>query len=225
MRKLTLLFGMLALIALPALAGQGVVGKNGETVPVTNNPAQGGSLLTDYDVFYNTVGALDAPATVGGSDDGWGPYFIATWVNDTGEDVTLTEFGWPCGGGGSTALWYYWLSETLPGAVGTAHATGTYNIMSSDPDEFPPTVYSYADVTDAELVVPAGSRIYWGYALPVPGIGGQVDFNGTTTWAWYLGAWDPDSDWGRTAVLQLKGTFGVIATDQTSLSQVKSLFR
>jgi hypothetical protein len=224
MKKLMLLAGMLALIALPALAAQGMVGKNGETVPVTNAPAQGGSTILS-DVWYNTTGVLDGAATLGGSDTGWGPYFIATWVNDTGMDVTLTEFGWPCNGGGGTALWYYWLSETLPGAVGTAHVTGLYTIVNPSPDEFPPSTYSYADVSAEGLVVPAGNRIYWGYAVPAPGIGGQVNFNGVVTWAWYLGAWDPDSDWGRTAVLQLKGTTGVIANDNASLSQVKSLFR
>ena len=225
MKKLMLVVGMLALIALPAMAAQGVIGKDGQTAPVTNAPAQSGPLTLDYDVFYNTAGALDAPAALGGSDTGWGPYFIATWVNSTGQDVTLTEFGWPCNGGGGTAMWYYWLSETLPGPVNTAHATGTFTIVNPSPTELPPSTYSYADVSGAGLVVPAGSRIYWGYAVPVPGIGGQVSFNGTVTWAWYLGAWDPDDAWGRTAVLQLKGTFGVVANETTSLSQVKSLFR
>lgn len=55
--------------------------------------------------------------------------------------------------------------------------------------------------------------------------GGQVDFNGENTWAWYLDTWDPDADWGRTAVLQLKATHTWVANDNVSLSRIKTLFR
>ena len=96
MKKLMLLLGALALVAMPVFAGDGVVGKNGETVPIDENVPQATGGTRSYTVFYNTGGALDFAATVGGSDSGWGPYFIATWVNDTGEDILLVEFGWPC---------------------------------------------------------------------------------------------------------------------------------
>jgi hypothetical protein len=148
----------------------------------------------------------------------------AAGVNDTYDDVILTEFGWPCNGGGGTALWFYWLSETLPGPVETA-MSGLYTIVNPDPAEFPPSTYSYADVSGDGFIVPPGNRIFWGYALPEPGIGGQVDFNGENTWAWWLDAWEPDADWGRTAVLQLKGTHAWVANDNVSLSQIKTLFR
>jgi hypothetical protein len=224
MKKLTLLLGVLALIALPALAADGIVGKNGETAPLSDIPAQPSEGSRDYTVFYNTGGALDTPATTGGSDTGWGPYFIATWVNDTGEDILLVEFGWPCNGTGDQKHWYYWLSETLPGPISTAHASGMYTIADPVYSQ-PPTVYSYVDVESVGLVVPAGARIYWGYELPTPGLGGQLTYNGVVTWAWYGGTWDPDEAWGRTALLQLKGRSLIISTENSTLSQVKGLFR
>ena len=220
MKKLLTIIGILALMASGVLAADGVCGKEGQTLPVQDNPAQGNS-GTRADVEWNTTGTIDGPATTGGSADGWGPYFITAWTNDTGQDVSIIEFGWPCGGPGPVD-WYVWISETLPGPVGTETFNGQWTPASSDPDEFPPSTYSYIDVTAADIMIPTGATFYFGYENP--GIGGQITANGVDTWAWYNGAWDPDASWGRTAVLQFKGTFGGVPVQTTTLSQVRSLF-
>ena len=222
MKKITLLIAVLAMVAVAALAAdEGIVGKKGQTLPVQDLPAQPAGGGTRADVEYNTAGAIDAPATTGGSWDGWGSYFITNWFNNTGQDVTLVEFGWPCGGPGPVD-WVVWITEGLPGAPGTETFSGQFTPASGDPDEFPPSTYSYVDVSASGVMIPADATFYFGYENP--GIGGQVDFNGVDTWAWWEGAWDPDSGWSRTAVLQFKGNYGGIATDQMTYSQVKTLF-
>jgi hypothetical protein len=220
MKKLLTFTAILTLIATGALAADGICGKKGQTLPVQDNPAQAGS-STRADVEWSTTGAMDTPATLGGSADGWGTYFITAWTNDTGQDVSLLEFGWPCGGPGPVD-WVVWITESLPGPPGSETFSGQWTPASSDPDELPPSIYSYVDVSGADIMVPAGATFYFGYQNP--GIGGQIDANGTATWAWYLGAWDPDDAWGRTAVLQFKGTFGGVAVQSTTLSEIRTLF-
>jgi hypothetical protein len=215
-----LVLGAIALLTLPVLAADAVVGKKGQTLPVIDSPASPGS-ATRADVEYNTAGAIDAMATTGGSADGWGEYFITSWTNTTGQDVELLEFGWPCGGLGPVD-WVVWITETLPGAPGTEGFNGQWTPVSSDDVTNPPTTYTYIDVTGAGIMIPDGATFYFGYENP--GLGGQVDFNGVDTWAWYFGDWDPDQGWGRTAVLQFKGTFGGVAAEASTLTQVKHLF-
>lgn len=222
MKKLTLLLAVLAIASLALAADPGVVGKNGQTLPVIDQPAQAAGQTTRADVEYNTAGALDTPATLGGSADGWGTYFIASWANLTGQNVYLAEFGWPCGGPGPVD-WVVWItSGGMPGAPGTQTYSGSWVPASGDDVTLPPPVYSYIDVSGEGIVVPADMVMYFGYENP--GLGGQVEANGTETWAWYEGGWDADSGWGRTAVLQFKGSFGGVATERTSLSSIKALF-
>ncbi len=221
MKKLMFLLAVVALASLSLAADEGVVGKKGQTLPYVDQPAApaGG---TRADIEYNTTGTIDEPATAGGSNDGWGSHFIAAWANLTGQDVYVVEFGWPCGGPGPVD-WVVWLTDGgLPGAPGTQTYTGQFTPTSSDPDELPPSQYSYIDVSTAGVVVPPDMVMYFGYENP--GIGGQITFNGTDTWAWYEGAWDPDQGWSRTAVLQFKGNYDTVATEPTSLSRVKALF-
>ena len=117
---------------------------------------------------------LDAPATTGGSDTGWGTHFIAAWANLTGQDVYIAEFGWPCGGAGPVD-WVVWVTDgSLPGAPGSQNFSGQWTPASGDSDTNPPATYSYIDVSDAGVVVPADQVMYFGYENP--GIGGQVDF-------------------------------------------------
>ena len=201
-------------------AADDVVGKDGSTLPLIDNPQQNGSRVP-ADVEYNTTGTIDSPATTGGSATGWGSYFITNWTNGTGADVRLVEFGWPCGGPGPVD-WVVWMSAVLPGAPGTQTYTGPFTPASSDPATNPPGPYSYIDVFAANIVVPAGMTIYFGYENP--GIGGQVPTNGVETWAWWNGAWDPDSGWNRTAVLQLKANYLGVAAEPSTLSQIKALF-
>lgn len=221
MKKLMLLFAILAIASL-ALAADGIVGKKGQTLPIRDIPDQPAQPSSRADVEYNTTGVMDEPATLGGSASGWGTYFIAAWTNVTGQDVTLAEFGWPCGGAGPVE-WVVWItSGEMPGVPGTQTFTGTFTPASDDASTIPPAPYSYIDVSAANMVIPPDQVMFWGYENP--GIGGQIAANGTETWAWYDNMWDPDSGWGRTAVLQFKGNYGGVPTESTTFSHVKALF-
>jgi hypothetical protein len=170
------------------------------------------SLLTSAslaaDVQYSTTGAMDTPATLGGDRDGWGTEFITRWDNLTGADVIIEEFGWPCGGWWSQ-FWYVWITDTLPADPYTLEYYGSFVAVSEDDTEWPPSIYTYVDVSEEGIVVPAGASMYFGYGNP--GMGGQISFNGIETFSWLDDAWDLDGDYGRTAVMQFKGTFGIVS--------------
>ncbi|MCA9728792.1 MAG: hypothetical protein R3E12_11980 [Candidatus Eisenbacteria bacterium] len=181
-----------------------------------------------YDWAYGTGGALDVVPTTGGSAAGWGEWFITTVYNDSGQDVTLTELGFPCSGPTTgTYGWIVWLGlgGLIPpaGQASTADYYGTFTPNDPDPNSFPPTVYSYVDVSGAGIVVPAGTYFCFGYDNT--GTGGQIDFNGVETWAWYSGVWDPDVNYGRTALLQVKGIFGPTPVQESSWGKVKQLYK
>ncbi len=167
----------LALVALPALAA---------------------------DVEYNTTGTMNHPATQGGDYMDWGSDFLARWDNDTGHDVLLQEFGWPCGGWWSQ-FWFVWITDTLPEGPFNFQYHGSFVAASASETEYPPRTYTYIDVSEEDMVVPAGASMYFGYGNP--GMGGQINHNGVTTWSYLDGSWDMDSDFGRTAVMQFKGAF------------------
>lgn len=156
------------------------------------------------DVQYSTAGVLDTPATQGGDRDGWGTEFITRWENTTCRDVVLEEFGWPCGGWWAQ-FWYVWIIDSLPQDPYTLQHYGTFVAASEDDTEYPPRLYTYVDVSDEGIVVPAGASMYFGYGNP--GLGGQIAANGVATYSWYEEAWDLDGDFGRTALLQFKGSF------------------
>lgn len=166
------------------------------------------------DVEYNTTGTMDAPATQGGDYEGWGTHFIARWDNTTGEDITLLELGWPCGGFWA-AYWYVWISDTMPGPPGTQDFRGTFLAASEDDTEYPPSLYTYIDVSAEGIVIPANSTMFFGYGNP--GMGGQILFNGVETWSFYEGGWDVDSQYNRTAVLQFKGNYSSTSGVETVL--------
>ena len=168
------------------------------------------------DVEYSTTGAMDTPATLGGDRDGWGTEFITRWDNLTGTDVIIDEFGWPCGGWWSQ-FWYVWITDTLPDDPYTLEYYGSFVATSEDDTEWPPSLYTYVDMSNEGIVVPAGASMYFGYGNP--GMGGQISFNGVETYSWLDDAWDMDGDFGRTAVMQFKGTFSnVSAVDETPTS-------
>jgi len=205
-------FCCLLVLCLPShvfSAGIGITGKNGETAPYSNNQLPSPASETRTDVEYNTTGIMDLPATQGGDINGWGSHFIARWDNTTGEDISVVEFGWPCGGFWITS-WYVWISDTLPGPPGTQDFQGNFLAASEDDTEYPPSQYTYIDVSDEGIVIPAGSSMFFGYANP--GMGGQITTNGVETWSYYEDAWDADSAYNRTAVLQFKGEFNSTST-------------
>ena len=156
------------------------------------------------DVEYSTTGAMDTPATMGGDRDGWGTDFITRWDNTTGQDVLIEEFGWPCGGWWAQ-FWYVWITDTLPANPWTLDYHETFVAASEDDTEWPPSVYTYIDVSEEGMVVPAGGSMYFGYGNP--GMGGQIGNNGVATWSWFDDSWDMDGDFNRTAVMQFKGSY------------------
>lgn len=160
------------------------------------------------DVEYSTTGAMDAPATLGGDRDGWGTDFVARWTNTTGADVIVEELAWPCGGWWAQ-FWYVWITDALPPNPWTLEHYGTFVAASEDDTEWPPSVYTHIDVSGEGIVVPAGAGMIFGYGNP--GMGGQIGFNGTETYSWLDDGWDMDGDFGRTAVLQFRGSFGATA--------------
>lgn len=62
-------------------------------------------------------------------------------------------------------------------------------------------------MTAANVVIPDGETFWFGYLNP--GQAGQITFYGVETLGWYGGAWDPDSGWGRTTVLQVKANYTI----------------
>jgi hypothetical protein len=99
--------------------------------------------------------------------------------------------------------------------VGTFYPAGL-------PDTSPPTVYSVIDISGEGLVLPIGQSMCWGYENA--GLCGQISYNGVETVGWYVNYWDSDAPYGRTGLQQFKGDYGIIANEESSLSQVKSLY-
>jgi hypothetical protein len=175
--------------------------------------ALGANAAHAFDVEYSTTGAMDTPATQGGDRDGWGSDFITRWHNDTGRDVLIEEFGWPCGGWWSQ-FWYVWIRDTLPAAPWGLEYYGSFVALSEDETAYPPGVYTYVDISAEGIVIPAGATMYFGYGNP--GMGGHILFNGVETWSWLDGPWDMDGDFGRTAVMQFRGSYAdASAADDT----------
>ena len=156
------------------------------------------------DVEYSTTGTMGTPATHGGDRDGWGTDFITRWDNDTGHDVLIEEFGWPVGGWWAQ-FWYVWISDTLPPSPYVLQHYGSYVALSEDDTEYPPSLYTHIDMTAEGIVIPAGASMYFGYGNP--GMGGQILFNGVTTYSWLNENWDRDGDFNRTAIIEFRGSF------------------
>lgn len=229
MPKSTLFLTILAMMILTTSAfsgqiqtGVGITGKHGQSVPLS--PTSPTSSTSDVRALieYNTAGEIDAPATNGGDYEGWGTHFLARWENNTETNISVIELGFPCGGFWS-AFWYVWISEELPGAPGSQDYRGSFVAVSEDDTEYPPSQYTYIDVSDQEIIIPVGATMYFGYGNP--GMGGQVLYSGVETWSWYDQSWDSDSTYNRTAVLQFKGEAETVGSESETLSGVKALYR
>ncbi len=180
-----------------------------------------------YDWWWATGGALDMVPTTGGSSGGWGEWFVTTVLNDTGNDLYLNEFGWPCCGPPTGVYgWVVWVNVggiVPPGGASSADYYGSYAPVDPAPDTFPPVTYTYIGVTAENIVIPPSAYMCFGYDNT--GNGGQILFNGTQTWAWYSGYWDPDESWDRTALLQVKASFTSTPVEDTSWGHIKGLYR
>lgn len=224
--KLLLAVAILALIVSPALA-ETTASKDGTPAKLIAAPPGDPSTIR-YDFQYNTGGAIDFVPTTGGSHDGWGEWFITTAYNGTGMDLVLVEFGFPCCGPPTEAYgWVVWtemLGYVAPGGNAySAEYYGSFTPVDSNPTTFPPTTYTYIDVSAEGIVIADGTYFCFGYDNT--GNGGQTTFNGVMTWAWYEGWWDPDEGWGRTAILQVKANYFGTPVEESTWGAIKSFFR
>jgi hypothetical protein len=177
------------------------------------------------DFEYNTGGTIDMTPTTAGSAAGWGEWFLATVENDTGHDLILMEFGFPCCGPPTgTYGWVVWTDmgglNPPAGEADTAEYYGAFTPADAGHTS-PPVVYSYIDVSASSVIIPAGNYFCWGYDNT--DLGGQIAYNGVETWGWYNGMWESDEPYGRTGLLQVKADY-YTALDQTTWGSIKSVF-
>jgi hypothetical protein len=222
---LRILVTIVAVLALCSPVFAATAAKDGTpALPTSSHVVQPHQILSDW--TYNTGGYAGYVPDTGGSATGWAEYFVTTVLNSTGNDLTLVELGFPCCGPTTSAYgWVVWMNMggmVAPGAPTTAQFHGQFTPV--DPAyTFPPTTYTYVDVSAAGMTVPMGEYFCFGYDVTL--LGGMTGYNGVTTWGWWSGYWDPDSGWGRTAVLEVSANFGATATEAGTWSAVKALYR
>lgn len=224
MKKLLLVLALALLVAAPALAD--TASKDGSPVtPVPANPGHGSGTREIFE--YNTAGQIDFVPDLGGSSTGWAEYFVTPIENTTGVELVVTELSWPCSGPASpTYGWVVWTGTggNTPGAPTTAEFHGAMTPEDPDPTSFPPTTYTYVDVSASNVPFAADDIVFFGYDNT--GMGGMTSYTGNDTYGWYGGIWDPDVNYGRTAVLQFKADVGgPIPTEDRSWGQVKALYQ
>ncbi|RLI52764.1 MAG: hypothetical protein DRP09_17245, partial [Candidatus Thorarchaeota archaeon] len=190
LRKYLVLAAVLVFFATPAFGA--TASKDGTPIEPNQPSIQSDPSDVRSDFEYNTGGYIDFVPTTGGSASGWGEWFITSVQNDTGQDLSLVEFGFPCCG--PPTGFYGWVVWTNvggpvppPGPAETAEYYGTFTPVDPGPGTFPPTVYTYIDVSGEGIVIQAGDWFCFGYDNT--DTGGQTDFNGVDTWAWYSGVW------------------------------------
>ena len=224
------LFVALTILALAAPAFAFVASKDGSVVITPNGTPVDQPLGDRTDVMYNTGGAMNTPATTAGSASGWAYYTLHIWSNTTGEPQTLVELGFPTNQLSTEPIampveWNVDLNQTSVYNVTNPYSWGWDGVgtfyPAGAPDTSPPTVYSIIDISGEGLVLPAGQSMAWGYENA--GLCGQISYNGVETIGWYVSYWDSDVGYGRTGLQQFK-SLGSVATEENSLSQVKSLY-
>lgn len=180
--------------------------------------------VSGEDFEYNTGGTINYLADLSGSSTGWGEWFITSIYNDTGHDLLLTEFGFPCCGTVTGDFgWVLWEDMPDTGPPSGAPESSDYN-GSFTPVEGPggnPSVYTYVDVSGQNIVL--GDQTNFVFGFQNTGYGGQTPFNGTETWSWDNDIWNSDEAHYRTAVLQVKANY-YSALEQNTWGSIKSIF-
>jgi len=225
LRKLIVVIAALAL-AVPAFSA--TISRDGSQVAVPNafgtNPAGGDR----EDFEFNTAGVIDFVPDTGGSASGWCFYQTHALMNTTGFDITVTEIA-ACTNeytGEVIDLPVEWVFELNAGIadVGDPYIqdwdySGDF-VHSGPLDQFPPITYDYIPISGVMLL--NGTSTVWGFENA--GVIGQQTGGVMDTYGWWGGIWEPDSNWGRTGVQQIKGNYGGTASENTTLSQVKTLY-
>ncbi len=176
------------------------------------------------DFEYNTGGVIDYVADLSGSSAGWGEWFITSVFNDTGHDLLLIEFGFPCCGTTTGEFgWVVWgdMPDTGPpsGVPESSDYHGSFTPVEGSGGD--PSVYTYVNVSDQTIIIQDNTQFVFGYQNT--DLGGQTPFNGIETWSWHSSVWASDEDLYRTAVLQVKANYDE-ALDQTTWGQIKNMF-
>jgi hypothetical protein len=227
LRKLFVVVAVLAL-AIPAFSA--TISRDGSQTATPNtfitNPANGDR----EDFEFNTAGVIDFVPDTGGSASGWCFYQTHVLFNGTGFDISVTEVAAATNEytGEFIDLPVEWVFE-LNSGIGTIADPYVQDwdyrgdFMPSGPlDMFPPQIYDYIDVSGEGIMILAGTNTVWGFENA--GVIGQQAGGVMDTYGWWGGVWEPDSNWGRTGVQQVKGNFGQTATEDASFSQVKALY-
>ncbi len=225
MKKLLVLGAVLAITASSALA---LTGSKDGSIATLNPGVPNVPSAVRSDFEFNTGGAIDIAPTTGGTASGWGEFFVAPIQNTAGDAITIDELGFPCCGSETGEFgWLVWVGD-MGGPVqpmGDAYTCdfhGSFTPVDPAPDTFPPTVYTYIAITGVDIA--AGAWFVVGYDNT--GTGGHVDYNGNESFAWYGGAWDPEVNYSRTEVHQVKGSTGgsPSATEVSTWGGIKNLF-
>jgi hypothetical protein len=161
--------------------------------------------------YQFSTGSWDQVPTTGGSSSGWGEWFITAFENDAGEDIVIIELGMPCCGPPSGDYgWVVWYDvgglQPPSGDPQSAESYGPYTPVDSG-SPFPPTTYTYVDLSAEEVEVEQDTYFVIGYDVTT--YGGQISYNGYNTWSWYGGYWDPDANYGRTDLIQCLAESGI----------------
>lgn len=227
LRKLFVVVAVLAL-AVPAMAMD--ISRDGTQTAEPNafGTIPAGGDREDFE--FNTAGTIDFVPDAGGSASGWCYYQTHVLNNGTGFDISVTEVA-ACTNeytGEMIELPVEWVFElnSVIGDIGDPYVQdwdyrGDF-YPSGPPDQFPPVTYDYLDVSGEGIVLLNGSDTVWGFENA--GVIGQQNGGVMDTYGWWEGVWEPDANWGRTGVQQIKGNYGQTAAGEASFSQVKALY-
>jgi hypothetical protein len=228
LRKLVVALAVLA-IAAPAFAF--VASKDGSMVTTPNSSPVDQPLGDRADVEFNTGGAMGTPATTAGSASGWAYYTMNVYTNGAAQDIKFLELGFPTNAYSTDPIalpveWNIDLNNNDVYSVVNPYSHAWDGVGTFTPtgviDTSPPTVYSLIDISANNIVLPAGASMVWGYENA--GLCGQIAYNGVETIGWYVSYWDSDVSYSRTGLQQFKADYLTTATDDATMSQVKSLY-
>jgi hypothetical protein len=228
LKKLVVAFAIMA-IAAPAFAF--VASKDGLTIHTPNNNPVDQPLGDRADVEYNTGGAMFFAPTTAGTATGWSFYIAHIYTNTAAQDLGLLELGFPTNEDSTDPIavpvdWTVALNNSDIFSIADPYTYAWDGLGTFTPagviDTSPPDTYSVVDISAEGLILAAGASMIWGYENA--GLCGQTDFNGEITYGLYMGFWDDDSLYGRTALQQFTGNYTTTASEDATLSQVKSLY-
>ncbi|MCB1161464.1 MAG: hypothetical protein R3C71_10910 [Candidatus Krumholzibacteriia bacterium] len=228
LRKLVVALVVLAMAA-PAFAL--VASKDGLVITTQNNNPVNQPLGDRDDVEFNTGGSMFFPPDTNGSASGWYYYVEHVYTNNGADALMLNSLGFPTNYYSQDPIdlpvdWTIDLDNNSVYSITNPYTwawdgLGQFTPTGAD-DTSPPDTYTVIDITGAGLMLAAGQSMVWGYENA--GLAGQTGVTGQETIGWYVDFWDSDIAYSRTALMQFTGDYATTAAEESSLSQVKSLY-